>query len=126
MAGFQPSSPFPLGRSRFLVPLQPLGGSGLPFLGATPQGRERPGRRGLLRRRGALAAGSPGPRGVERPLWPRFLGCVQPGWRPPDGLDVFLGNLVLWGYIARSAFASFRPSAGPSGAETRVCGGPRV
>lgn len=117
MAGSQPSSPFPLGRSRFLDGFhwKLWGGSGLPFLGATPQGRERPGRRGLSRRRGALAAGSPGPRGVERPLWLRFLGCVQPGWPPPGGLDVFLGNLVLWGYIAGSALANF--SEGPQRAQ---------
>lgn len=37
-----------------------------------------------------------------------FLVCVQPGWPPLSGFDVFLGNFGALGLIAASAFASFR------------------
>lgn len=37
-----------------------------------------------------------------------FLVCVQPGWPPLSGFDVFLGNFGVLGFIAGSAFSSFR------------------
>lgn len=99
-----------------------LGASGLPLL-ATPRGRERPGRLGGLGFP-APAAGSPGPRGLGRPLWPGFWVCGQLGRPPLSGLDVFLGNFGALGLRAGSALAS---SVGPGGgeADTRVCGAQR-
>lgn len=93
---------------------------------ATPQGRERPGRLGGLGFPGALAAGSPGLRGVGRPLWPGFWVCGQPGWPPPSGLDVFLGDLGALDLRAGSALASSVSPPREGEADTRVMRAPRV
>lgn len=84
-----------------------LAGSGLPLLGLP---RRAAGTLGAVAGSTAppLAAGSPGPRGVGRPLWPGFLVCGRPGWPPSSGLDVFLGNFGALGLRAGSALTSSR------------------
>lgn len=123
IAGSQPSSSFALeGHAWQIGPIANLRALGFLSFGY-PAGPRAPWAlvAGLTAR--PLAAGSPGPRGVGRSLWPGFLVCGQPGWPPPRGLDVFLGNFGALGLRAGSALtSSMKALSGPWGPGTTPCG----
>lgn len=99
-----------------------LAGSGLPLLWLPCRAAGALGAVAGLTAR-PLAAGSPGPRGVGRSLWPGFLVCGKPGWPPPSGLDVFLGNFGALELRAGSALtSSLKALSGPWGPGTTQCG----